>query len=475
MTLHLLLAQAGAPQSAVTEPVPEASVLQEPPPEPLPKPKWLFDESAEPDCLSKQRWALVVPAGERGKRLLSILEPLCELRSEQQGAPVEVYEAPPGQSAADAHDFRMRYVHPSSRPLREQARYLLLASGPELLSQELHEELAGDGTCYVGRLAFEREEDYAAYVAKVVERERRPPSVHRARTVLMSVCDGSSPTQTGHQHLVTPMAQRLRDERKRGHFPASELLEETLEDGSAQRFLQLAQQPEPGLFFTLSHGVGAPGSGWSSAEEQRRRQGCMVLGRQHEELSAGEVGRGAFMPGGIWFFFACFSAGTPTGSVYLPWLQRLLQRREMSPEQLASIQRSRPRDGRPFVAALPQAALANPQGPLAVIGHVDLAWTCSFHDARTGRSHVYRFEGALSSLVQGHRAGVALSMLPRFARQADAALRRYYQAEEEARQARRSTANIGLDRAYLWMERHDLTRYVLLGDPAVRLVEPSSG
>lgn len=474
MTLHLLLAQAGEHHPSVTQPISEESVLQAPVPAPLPKPDWLFDDSAAPDSLQKQRWALVVPAGERGKRLLSILAPLRELRAEQQGAPVDVYEAPPGQDADAAHEFRARTVHPSSKPMREQARYLLLAGGPEVLSQELHEELAGDGSCYVGRLAFEKDEDYEAYVAKVVARERRPPEARRARAVVLCVRDGTSPTKTGHEYLVAPMARRLRDERKLGHFPASELVEAVLTDGSSQRLLELAQQPEPGLFFTLSHGVGAPGAGWSSAEEQRRRQGCMVLGR-HEELTPDDVGRRVFMPGGIWFSFACFSAGTPTGSVYQPWMEHLIQQRAMAPQELESVQRSRPVDARPFVAALPQAALANPRGPLAVIGHVDLAWTFSFHDAFTGRSHVYRFEGALSSLVQGHRAGVALNMLARFARQADAALRRQYQAEEEARLASRPTAPASGDRAYLWMERHDLTRYVLLGDPAVRLVEPSEG
>ncbi len=469
MTLHLLLSPAGGGRGVLT--VPDASVLSEPAPPPLPKPDWLFDDAAEPDSLPRQRWALVVPAGERGRRLRSIFKPLCELRSEQQGEPVDVYEAPPWLDAPRALEYRAREIHPASRPMRKQARYLLLAGGPDVLSQELHEELAGDGSCYVGRLAFERDEDYAAYVEKVVARERRPPAAHKPRAVLLSVRDGTPPTETGQEFLVTPMAGRLRQERKRGHFPASELVEETLGDGSAQRLLDLAGHPEPGVLFTLGHGVGAPLEGWRGVEEQRRRQGSLVLGHD-TELSAAEVGQRAFMPGGIWFSFSCFSAGTPLGSVYLPWMQRLIDRGELERERLESVHFSRPRDVRPFVAALPQAALANPQGPLAVIGHVDLAWTYSFLDVLTGRSHVYRFEGALTSLVQGHRAGVALSMLARFARQADAALRRKYQADEEAQRSGRTMAPEAFDRAYLWMERHDLTRYVLLGDPAVRFVTP---
>src|SRR4029079_10502131 len=81
---------------------------------------------------------------------------------------------------------------------------------------------------------------------------------------------------------------------------------------------------------------------------------------------------------------------------------------------------SLPRAGEPpFAAALPQAALSNPRGPLGVIGHVDLAWTWSFLDSAKGsgrptNSRAERFQGLLRSLVEGHRLGVAHQELARF-------------------------------------------------------------
>jgi hypothetical protein len=224
------------------------------------------------------------------------------------------------------------------------------------------------------------------------------------------------------------------------------------------------------VLFTLSHGLGAPLSGWSRAEQQREWQGNMCLGAG-SALTAEDLRHRAFMPGGVWFYFACFGAGSPRGSVYLPWLERLVRENRMRADILDNVLRTRPVDGQPFMAALPQAALANPRGPLAVISHMDLAWTSGFHNSRTGQSHAQRFEGAVASLVRGHRAGVALNSLTRSAWLADSSLRRQYQADEEARRSHQEPPTQASDRAALWMERHDLTRYVLLGDPAARVLD----
>ncbi|WP_245815048.1 hypothetical protein [Cystobacter ferrugineus] len=325
----------------------------------------------------------------------------------------------------------------------------------------------------MGRLAFEQDEDYEAYVSKVLERERQPPTAREARSMFLSVRDGTLALQMGQKFLMTPLVNSLRGERKLGHFPASEVIAEELTAASSQRLLELAAQPEPGVLFTLSHGIGAPLSGWRRAEEQRRRQGNMSLG-EGGELAAEDVSRCAFMPGGIWFYFACLGAGSPLGSVYQPWLERLVQTKQMREDTLDNVRRTRPVDGHPFMAALPQAALANPRGPLAVISHIDLAWTCGFHNSRTGQSHTQRFEGAVASLVRGHRAGVALNSLTRSAWQADGALRRQYQADAEAPHSGKAAPVDASARASLWLERHDLTNYLLLGDPAVRILGEAS-
>ncbi|MFL5345705.1 MAG: hypothetical protein ACJ8AT_12995 [Hyalangium sp.] len=473
MTLQLLLARAGDGQPVVETPLPAESLRGAPLPAPLPKPTHLYNMSAEPDSLREQRWALVVPDTERGRRLEGILSPLCERRAEEQGRTVEVFRAPTGMDAARAQAFVDEVMYPTSRSSREHARYVLLAGTLEELSLELQEELTGDGSCFVGRLPFEREEDHAAYVAKVLARERDAARPRKARALFLTAQDMSLPVRSGHRFVTSPVARRCSEARARGFFPASGVLMEELPAGSKGRLLELAGAPEPGLLFTLSHGVGARPSGWASAEEQRREQGNMWLG-DRTVLTAEEVRQGAFLPGGIWFYFACFGAGTPARSVYQPWMEQLVRSGLMPPWELEGVERSRPLEARPFIAALPQAALANPEGPLAVIGHLDQAWICAFHDPRTGQTHANRLEEVLASLVEGYRAGLALHALSRFASKADRELRKHYQEDAVAGSSGQSPAPQVEERAYLWMERHDVTNYTLLGDPAVRLVDRPS-
>jgi hypothetical protein len=87
-----------------------------------------------------------------------------------------------------------------------------------------------------------------------------------------------------------------------------------------------------------------------------------------------------FLPGGMWFSLACFEAATPPTHAFHAWLA-FLARKGIDAGRPEAVLESLPRAGeRPFMAALPQALLASQQGPLAIIGHSDLAWVSSFVD-----------------------------------------------------------------------------------------------
>jgi hypothetical protein len=189
--------------------------------------------------------------------------------------------------------------------------------------------------------------------------------------------------------------------------------------------------------------------------------------RQGEILDAERVRGQPFLPGGAWFYVACLGAGTPKASVYLEWLNDLKAKGAYGGSPKAVLD-SLPANGeRPFLATLPQAALANPNGPLAVFGHVDLTWTYGFSGtANPSESRKGRFLEPLKLLVRGRRAGTALDKLMVSYRETNHALLESYQAEKQA------SAPGGFDpkeRARLWMLRNDLRGYVLLGDPAARL------
>jgi hypothetical protein len=232
--------------------------------------------------------------------------------------------------------------------------------------------------------------------------------------------------------------------------------------------LEQAARAHPSILFTMSHGLGSPRAGWRSTDEKLALQGAMNLGDGQHLDGAALTGR-PFLPGGLWFLFACFGAGTPSRSAFHHWLRQLQSGGQFS-GRLDSIISSLPQPGeRPFIAALPQSALANPHGPLAVFGHVDLAWTYGFQDRDSRRGKVSRFLEPLQQFARGRRAGLGLGWLFRGYNQANLELTTLYDQEEEARGAGRPSPVDPLQRAHLWMLRQDLSGYILLGDPAVRL------
>ena len=416
--------------------------------------KWLWDVNRDPNELSKQRWGLVVPAGREGDRLLALIEPLRQKRQAEQGdAPVRVYRVPAqGKEKRDGpyaarwkkHVFKSEEVPEQARP-----RYLLLLGDLDQIPLEFQQVLSTDA--FVGRLAFPSDEGYAAYVAKVLQWESASSREEHARLLFYTSRDGTSATETGHRWLMRPSAETCQEQQLLGDFPKSKVLELSGEgSASVQDLLGHAAQPGPGVLLTMSHGLRA-------SKDVRALQGSLVLpgGRY---LTGADVRTGAFLPGGIWFCFACFSAGTPERSAYAHWL-RALQDDELDP-----LSEPLPEGERPFIAALPQAALANPEGPLAVIGHVDLAWSYSFK--HQGVRTLSPYLGVLKTLAEGGRAGVAMQALLQYLNETSVELTILYNNHYMSAPQRPPSPDTW---ASLWMLHQDLSHFVLLGDPAVRL------
>ncbi|QRK10608.1 hypothetical protein JQX13_11265 [Archangium violaceum] len=472
MDLELLLTHADDRRPTLAEGLPLDSTLNQARPAASQMPTHLWDSGGDPNDLSRQRWGVVAPEGPAGDRLLTLIEPLRKLRQEEQGASVRLYRAPPGLDAPAAVHWKKHVLHDEAVPEVEQPRYLLMLGDLDQLSLELQQVLGSDG--FVGRLAFSRDADYAAYVEKVL-RWRRSPSPAQARALFYTAHDGTRATSLGYQALISPSLQSCRERQSRGEFLARDILEVgDRDDMSVHGLLEQAAAPKPSVLFSLSHGLGAPRQGWRSVEEQHALQGSMSLGRG-EQLDAAVLGSRPFLPGGLWFYLACFGAGTPSRSAFHTWLSQLRDAGQFS-GRLEGLLASLPREGeRPFVAALPKAVLANPQGPLAVIGHMDLAWSYSFQEqGSVARSRPSRFQGLLHSMVAGRRAGVGLDALWRFFRDANNELTTLYEQQEEAQRGGRPNPVDLAQRAHLWMLRQDLAGYVLLGDPAVQLPVPSA-
>ena len=470
--LNLLMVHADDRAPVLPDGLPDRAAGEQSPGEQAPgDPGHFWDEGGDPNDLEAQRWGVIAPQGPEGDRLLALIQPLIALRREQQGGDeIKVYRVPPRMTQDEAMRWKKKEFDAGADLNIEVPRYQLLLGDLDQVPLALQQVQQSDG--YVGRLAFADDDGYAAYVDKVLRYERRAAARagEHARSLFFTVHDGTAATSVGHRALMGPGVEVVRKRQAAGQYPAREILE--LGDRvtpSPDELLQHAAAREPGVLFTLSHGEGAPRGGWRSHAEQRQRQGAMSFGREGH-IMGDELRARAFMPGGVWFMLACYGGGTPSTSAYRHWLAALAaagQFRGKADAVLAGL----PAEGdRPFIAAVPKAALANPDGPLAFVGHIDLAWTYGFQELDAGATNrPAKFMAITRSLLKRDRCGVSLRELTRFFDQTNIELTALYDKEAEAR-ARGVDFQVDAARqGHLWMLRQDLSAYVLLGDPAVRL------
>ena len=432
------------------------------------QPGHFWDEGGDPNDLRLQRWGVLVPDGPRGDRLLALVRPLIELRREQQGDDVKVYRVPPDLSQEEAARWRKRNFETGADLNIELPRYQLILGDLDEVSPAIQQIQGTDG--FVGRLAFADEGGYEAYVEKVLRWERRPYATDRARALFYTVHDGTAATGAGHRALIVPGVDVVRQRLAAGQFPARDVVDfGDRMSPSPDELLRRAAEPEPGVLFSLSHGEGAPRGGWHSYEEQRRRQGSMSFGREGKLTGADLAGR-TFLPGGVWFMLACYGAGTPSNSAYKHWLEGLYSAGQFRGRVEVVLEGLPGKGDRPFVAALPQAALASPDGPLAFIGHIDLAWTYSFQELDSGAvARPARFMQLVRALHKRDRLGVAMRELYRFFDLANTELTSLIDQEAQARSIGTAYQADPARQGHLWMLRQDLAGYIALGDPAVRL------
>jgi hypothetical protein len=400
----------------------------------------------EPRDLAESGWAVVFPHGGRPE-VREALRPLLEHRREQASAVREhryrELELRPGE---DVEAFLSRHgrgpgpVHPDRLPY-----YLLLAGDPAEIPFGLQTGL--DVQHAVGRICFDEIQDYERYARQVVEAERG--SLQRDRLLALFAPRNADDPATGlsADHLITPLARRLGDDRRDWQLHVTAGLQAT-KQGLADVFS--GRRGRPALLFTASHGLGFP----CGHPDQLDRQGALLcqdwpgprdwkgpIPPEHS-FAAADL-HGDDVAGLVAFCFACHGAGTPA-------FDDFPHRNGWEPRRLA------PRD---FLARLPQRLLE--RGALAVVGHLERAWAYSF--LWQDEEQVDVFESTLKLLLDGWPVGAAMEYFnQRYAELATlltTALRRAFAGEPvDAR-----------DVARLWTAHNDARGYVVVGDPAVRV------
>ncbi|HEX8743568.1 MAG TPA: hypothetical protein VF712_10570 [Thermoleophilaceae bacterium] len=325
--------------------------------------------------------------------------------------------------------------------------YLLLAGTPEQIPYEFQVLL--DVEYAVGRIAFERPEQYGVYAASVVASEGAPPSGNRAwAAVFAPAAPGDGATQLSASQLAAPVADAVE------HAPESAGVIRAIGPAATKQALvelvRGGEQRAP-LTFTASHGCGSP-PGDPNQEAYQGALVCQEWGGPGSPLdyathcfSAADVPADAQLLGRVFFHFACFSIGTPQYDEFAP---------PGPPVAVAP---------RPFVARMPQALLSHPQGgALAAVGHIDRAWGSSIGSPAAGRQ-VQPFTNAARAILAGWPVGHAVKDFNE--RFASLSAELSQMIEYTLHGAAVSPAEV----AQRYVERNDARNYSLLGDPAVRL------
>jgi hypothetical protein len=419
-----------------------------------------------PNNLSRQGWGLVAPDSDRGRALVQAVAPLVQHRCRELGVDrLEPYWAPDKLTQPEAVQWCRRHVETGRVAGKELPSYLLILGDLHEVPVQLQKVLASRG--FVGRLAFDDLSDYEAYAHKVVKAEERGGATRRGKVQFFTARDSTAATKQGFEHLVEPALDMLTGRWERRQLWASAV--DSYHDPAGlgpDKLLDLVGDERPTVLFSLNHGLGPLEEGkWSDAR-QRAEQGGVSFGTGNGALIGEEVRHRPFLPGGVWFMVSCYGAGTPHCSDYKHWLDSL-PFPILKPDTLEQVVYSLA--GKPFIAALPKAVLANEHGPLAVIGHVDLAWGFSYREVHDGnRDQTGRFVDVIDTLLDGGRAGLAFRELYKHLGMTN--------LELTARADQRASASPDPMRAkeamnhnLLWLLRQDLAAYILLGDPAVQL------
>ena len=422
-----------------------------------------FGVGAETDSedLAQTGWGIVFPAAIDSTPLERELAPLIERRKSEAGDLFQIFSGARGwQTGESATDWLARQGKKGRKgpgldlvnPEQGVPYYLLIVGSPEAVPMQFQYML--DIYWAVGRLDFPSLEEYARYAQSVKDYETAPAPPQRRRQAALFATEHDGATRMFTNGIVHPFIHgdgSLKPLGQRQRFAVDPVLGDDATKDTLTSLLRGEREGgPPALLFSGTHGMVCR----KDEARQAACQGALVcqdwpgVGKitDSDLFSAADLPADAQIHGLIHFMFACYGGGWDKFDTFRdgPDGQAL---------QLAA---------GPATARLPQAMLAHPKGgALAVLAHVDRAWSYSFKTDQGG-SQYSGMRDVLARVMQGQRIGNATDLFNIRWAALSAPI-------ADALRDFQAGGIPGVELARKWIARDDARNYAILGDPAVRL------
>lgn len=406
-------------------------------------------EGVDPKNLAETGWGVIF-AYDANPAIKEALGELLALREQQAGAYFKIYEGVDGYRPGEQkpHFLARHGSGPGPADPAKVPYYLLIVGDPETIPYQFQYQL--DVQYAVGRIYFETLQEYANYARNVVLAETGAVKLPRQVSLFSPANLDDPATELSTEQLMLPLHAQLSAAHADWEFTLCAREQAT----KSQLIRLLGGDQTPALLVTASHGMGFP----HSHHFQVAHQGALLCQEwpgpmqwqgpipQDFYFAGDDLTSSANLLGLVTFCFACYGAGTP---LYDDFAAQAFKKRTA----IATA---------PFVARLPMKMLGQSGGALAMIGHIERAWGCSFLWHGAGAQTTV-FESTLARLLTGYPVGAALEYFNERYAELSTVLSMELEEIEFGKQID------PYELSSMWTANNDARGYAVLGDPAVRL------